>query len=327
MLSSRSKLLLVAVALPAVISLLDQMAFRFADQEQWSPESSLYLYGLFAAQTAVLCWAAGRLLDDWAWRVVVVGWVLAMVDGQLPIAQSTIWGFTAPLLVYAFLSAQFGALAFWGVLGTWSWRLRIPVVLLAALPLVMLIPPDEYRARAWTSLLVVQTGSLVVLLLALWLAGYRLRGRGEVAGAGGASVRHFTISHLLGWTTVAAVLLGALRVTQPLLGTYGMGRWLHTGMFGVCCALVTLAAIWSTLGDGRWYVRGLVLLGWPPLCGAAIWWLVDTLQATSRGNYLIHYMGGLDSLWLAWTSLAAAFLASLLLLLRTTGYRLAPRQA
>ncbi len=68
----------------------------------------------------------------------------------------------------------------------------------------------------WTSLLVVQTGSLVVLLLALWLAGYRLRGRDEVAGAGGASVRHFTISHLLGWTTVAAVLLGcAARLRNP----------------------------------------------------------------------------------------------------------------
>jgi hypothetical protein len=323
MLSSRSKLLWVAVVLPTVITVLDRAAFAYADQAQWSTESSLWLYGLFAAQTAVLCWAAA-LLDHWAWRVLIVAWVLAMVDGQLPISQSTIWGATAPLLVYAFLSAQFGALAFWGVLGTWSWRWRIPVVLLAAVPLVLLIPPDEYRARAWTSLLVVQTGSLTVLLLALWLAGFRLRGGDDLAGSVD-SVRHFTISHLLGWTTVAAVLLGALRVTQPLLGTYGMGRWLHTGMFGVCCALVALAAIWSTLGEGRWYLRGLVFLGWPPLCGALIWWLVDTLQGTTSGDYLKWYMGGLDVLWLAWTSLSAAFLASLLLLPRSTGYRLAPR--
>jgi hypothetical protein len=132
---------------------------------------------------------------------------------------------------------------------------------------------------------------------------------------------------MLGWTAAAAVLLGVLRVTQPLLSTFGAGRWLHTSMFGVCCALVTLAVIWSTLGEGRWYLRGLVFLVWPPLCGLFIWWLIAALQSTASGDYLKWYVGGLDALWLAWTSLAAAFLASLLLLLRTTGYRLAPRQS
>jgi hypothetical protein len=327
MFSRHSKLFLVAVALPAAITLLDRVAFRYADQEHWSIESSLLLYGLFVVQTALLCWAAGRLLDHWGWRILVVGWVLAMVDGQLPILQSSAWKVTTPLLVYAFLSAQFGALAFWGVMGTWPWSRRIPSALLAALPLVLLIPSGEYRVRAWTSLLLVQTASLLLLLLVLWVAGYRLRRRDEPAEGSGESVRYFTISHLLGWTAVAAVLLGVLRITQPLLGTFGMGRWLHTSMFGVCCALVTLAAIWSTLGEGHWYLRGLVFLGWPPLCGAAIWWLIDTLMATASGNYLDHYVGGLDALWLVWTSLAATFLASLLLLPRTTGYRLVPRQA
>lgn len=322
--SSWPKLVLVAVALPAGITVLDRAAFRYADAAQWSAESSLWLYGLFVAQTALLSWAAGRLLDSWPWRVVVVGWVLAMVNGQLPISQSTTWGVTAPLLVYAFLSAQLGALALWGVLGNWSWTLRLPAVLLAALPLVQLIPNDASRARAWLSLLIVQTASLVVLLLALWLAGYRLRGSDELAG--GRATRYFTITHMLGWTAAAAVLLGVLRVTQPLLSTFGAGRWLHTGMFGVCCALVTLAAIWSTLGEGRWYVRGLVFLVWPPLCGLFIWWLVEALRQTASGDYLRWYMGGLDALWLAWTSLAAMFLASLLLLARSTGYRLAPRQ-
>jgi hypothetical protein len=321
--TSWPRLLLVGVALPALISWLDQWAFREADQKQWSAESALWLYGIFVAQTALMSWAAGRLLDHWGWRLLIVGWVLAMVDGQLPIAQSTIWGVTAPLLVYAFLSAQFGALALWGVLGTWKWPLRIPAVLLASLPLVFLVPPDEYRARAWLSLLIVQTGSLIVLLVALWLAGYRLRGPAELAtGAAAERVRHFTVAHMFIWTAAAAMLLGVLRIAQPLLGTFGIGRWLHTGMFGICCALVTLAAIWATLGDGRWYWRLLTLLALPPLCGAGIWWLISTLLRTQAGNYLIHYMGGLDRLWLAWTSLAAAFLASLLLLLHTTGYRL-----
>jgi hypothetical protein len=319
------RLLLIATALPVAIAVLDRAAFDFADREQWSAESSLWLYLLFVSQTALLCWAAGRWLEQWPWRLVIVGWVLAMVDGQLPIHQSSAWGVTAPLLVYAFLAAQFGALALCGVLGNWNWQRRLPAVLLAALPLLVLIPNDEYRARAWLSLLVVQTASLVVLLLAFWLAGYRLRKRQESSIDG--SVRYFTISHMLGWTAAAALLLGALRFTQPLLGTFGPQRWLHTGMFGICCALVTLAAIWSTLGEGRWYVRGLVFLIWPPLCGLAIWRLVDTLLTTESGSYLSWYMGGLDWLWLAWTSLAAAFLASLLLLARTTGYRLAPRSA
>ena len=85
------------------------------------------------------------------------------------------------------------------------------------------------------------------------------------------------------------------------------------------------AGLWSALGEGRWYLRGLVFLVWPPLCGLVIWWLVDALLVTESGSYLSWYMGGLDWLWLVWTSLAAAFLASLLLLARTTGYRLAPR--
>lgn len=324
--SNWRRLFIVAVALPVAITLVDRRAFDYADARQWSATSSLWLYGLFVGQTALLSWTAGRFLDGWGWRLLVVGWVLAMVDGQLPIPQSAIWKSTTPLLVYAFLSAQFGALALWGVLGNWSWPLRLPAVMLASLPLVLLIPNTEYRARAWLSLLIVQTASLVVLLVALWLARYRLRGPKELAGSGD-GVRYFTISHLLGWTAAAAVLLGVLRVTQPLLSTFGVGRWLHTGMFGVCCALVALAAIWSTLGQGRWYLRGLVFLVWPPACGLLIWWLVVALEHTASGDYLSWYMGGLDALWLAWTSLAAAFLAALLLLFRTTGYRLAPRQA
>ena len=321
---SYARLFLIATALPLAITVLDRAAYDFADQQQWSAESSFWVYGLFVGQTALLCWAAGRFLDRWPWRLLVVGWVLAMVNGQLPILQSTIWGETVPLLVYAFLAAQFGALALCGVLGHWTWQRRLPAVSLAALPLLLLIPNDEYRARAWLSLLVVQTASLVTLLLAFWLAGYRLRSRDELAAQGG-NIRTFTISHMLGWTAAAAVLLGVLRFTQPLLGTFGPQRWLHTGMFGVCCALVTLAAIWSALGEGRWYLRGLVFLVWPPLCGLVIWWLVDALLVTESGSYLSWYMGGLDWLWLVWTSLAAAFLASLLLLARTTGYRLAPR--
>ena len=70
-----------------------------------------------------------------------------------------------------------------------------------------------------------------------------------------------------------------------------------------------------------------MFLGWPPLCGLLIWWLAEALERTPSGDYLSWYIGGLGPLWLAWTSLAAAFLASLLLLARTTGYRLAPRQA
>jgi hypothetical protein len=317
------RLLLVALVLPVAIAAVDRRAFGLADESHWSAETSLALYLLFVGQTALVCWTAGKLLDHWAWRLLVVGWVLAMVNGQLPILQSTIWGVTAPLLVYAFLSAEFGALALWGVLGSWPWPLRLPAVMLAGLPLVLLIPSTEYRARAWVSLLIVQTVSLVLLLLALWLAGYRLRRQDEMAAEG--TARYFTISHMLGWTAAAAVLLGVLRATQPLLATYSAGRWLHTGMFGICCALVALAAIWSTLGQGRWYLRLLVFAGWPPLAGLAIWWLVDALQQTSSGDYLFWYMGGLDALWLAWTSLAAAFLASLLLLLRTTRWRLVRR--
>ena len=249
------RLLLVALVLPLIITAVDRYAFRLADEAQWSAKASLWLFALFVGQTALLCWAAGRWLDSWPWRLLIVGWVLAMVDGQLPILQSGTWKVTTPLLVYAFLSAQFGALALWGVLGKWSWPLRLPAAVLAALPLVMLIPNTQYRARAWLSLLIVQTVSLIALLLVFWLAGYRLRGRREIASSEGSS-RSFTLSHMLGWTAVAAGLLGALRITQPLLVTFGAERWLHTGMLGVCCALVTLAVIWTTLGEGRWYLRG-----------------------------------------------------------------------
>ena len=318
-----SRLLLVVVALPALIAPLDRWAFREADRLFWAPDISLWLYGLFVAQTAVVSWAAGRFLDHWGWRLLVLTWVLVMVNQLLPISQSTIWGATAPLLVYGFLAAEFGALALWGVLGNWNWPLRIPAVVFAAIPLVRLIPPAEYRARAWVSLLLVQTGSLAVLLVALWLRGYRVRSAAEiVAGAGSGRVLQFSIAHMLIWTTASAVLFTLLRVFQPLLGTYGAQRWLHTGALGVCCALVTLAAIWAILGDGRAYSRLLVLVTWPPLCGAGIWWLADTLERTQAGSFLVHYIGGLGALWMAWTSLSAAFLASLLLVLRTTGYRL-----
>jgi hypothetical protein len=226
------------------------------------------------------------------------------------------------------LSAQLGALAMWCVLGRGIWALRVPATLVAAALLTMLMP-SIYGLDVWQMLLGIQVFGLAALLLALRVARYRLQSQSEIESLSAVHrVRQFSIAHMMIWTAAAAILLTLFRGVQPWLTAAGSVVWLRMGVLGLCCAVVALVSIWSTLGEGAWILRVPLLVGLPPLVGALVRWMTAAwTQLAGTGvwslfRYHLDRLKDLDWHWLSWTSLAGWFLAAVLVLLRCTGYRL-----
>jgi hypothetical protein len=326
-------LLLVAVVLPAVICALDYAALSFAYGNDWPAQHALLTYGLFVGQVALVSWAAGRLLQNWYWRLGMFAWVMTLINLQLYSLQGIKLGWSeadpAALLGFALLSAQLSALAMWCVLGRGYWAWRIPATCVAGV-LLTSIMPNMYGIDVWKVLLCVQVCGLLVLLFALRAARYRLQSQSEIESLALAQrVRQFSIAHMMIWTAAIAILLTLFRGVQPWLTVVGSVVWLRMGVLGLCCAVVALVSVWSTLGEGAWFLRVPLLIGLPPMVGALVRWMTAAWTqvfgaggAWSSFRYHFDRLKDLDWHWLAWTSLAGWFLAAVLMLLRSTGYRL-----
>jgi hypothetical protein len=91
---------------------------------------------------------------------------------------------------------------------------------------------------------------------------------------------------------------------------------------GGCFAIMSLVAVWSALGSDRLWIR-LVVLGFStPLIALAIGavgrsrtpaWMSESLFLGDVYNPMV---------WFMWTCLATFFLAGLLAIFHTSGYRL-----
>lgn len=324
------RLFLVAVALPAAVVVADWWACRIVTGQYWSGPSVTFLYFLFVGQVGLLAFVIGRCLEHPLLRWTVFVWAIALVD--LQVFGMLFRSGPAKCLAYALISGQVGLLAIWGILGAAPWPWRLPAVVVAAVPVAYLCLRHDYRGEAWGLVLLLQSVVAAGVCVFLRRRGFHLEpveptGQTPCAAPGGRSLQ-FGIAHMLVWTAALVPVLVFVRgLDLVLVPDLGWQVVLRIVSLGGCLAVVSLVAVWVALGKGSLPARLVVLAAGPPVVGTVLCAMTSTWQATLRGRLSgafreIDYLGWW---WVAWTCLAACFLAGLLLVFRESGYRLIRR--
>jgi hypothetical protein len=332
------RLFLVAVGLPAAVVVADQWAMTFVAEEDWSGPATGMVYALFVAQVGLLGLAVGRFVDRWFLRWVVLVWGLMLIDTMLFRLMLEMprwggwheWGYCLP---YALLSAQLGLVAIWGILGPLSWPWRLPGFLIAALLVTSFGFALGRRSEVWVLLALVQGATTVGLCVLVWCLGFRLRlleGPGAPAREpAGKKLLQFSIGHMLMWTVaLVPIILLAQGLDLWFLQFLTVSDWLELVLIAVGLGLVSLIAIWAALGGGPTAIR-IGTLALAPALLAILPASVAFIGGASRlgGPYsVMDELAAVGWGWIAWTFLAAWFLAGLLLMFRASGYRLVHRE-
>src|SRR5262245_32399164 len=125
------RVLVIGLFLPILLALVDNFLLArelYAGRDRASTQAMaafVFQVGLFG----VLC---GRLIYP-AWlRWVLFAWCLLFTD--LTAASSL-----SPQIAQSLFTAQIGLATVWVVLGTSSWKIRVPIALLLVLPMLALI--------------------------------------------------------------------------------------------------------------------------------------------------------------------------------------------
>ena len=327
--ASYRKLLLLTLVLPAAIVVADMKALEAARAAPRSSVTRTLLYVLFVGQVALLATVAGRYIQSWVLRWTLLTWVLVLID---------LWLFSLAVgstscLPYTLASGQVGLLVIWAVLGPTPWAWRLPAVLVAAAGLVCCFFHSGSTDGMWSLVLVLQSAATAVLCGAARLSGFRLRptapGSGSLEKVSPDRPLQFSIRDMLVWTTAMVPLLVVTRgLDYWFFGYLDTAGWICCAGIGFCLAVVSTLAMWTAVGEGPAVVRYLVLAVIPPLLGLALKALLTgtTLRTLVSRTWWAWQVVEVGWQWLAWTTLAACFLAGLLLMFRTSGLRLT-RQA
>jgi hypothetical protein len=312
----------------------DEWALREGSAQGWPNRAVTMCYGLFVAQAAILGLAAGRFLAGWFLRWMLLGWVLVLIDLRL---FSLVIGQDIPYhsgrcLAFAFLAGQLGLLAVWAAAGPVPWPWRIPAALVGATLAIYLGDSFHVWGDVWTLLLLVQTAVFAGLCLLLCLGGLSLK-RVEEAGVpgerfGGTGGFQFSIRHMLFWMVAAVpILVLAQRLDLWFVKDVAVQVWLGVILIALALGVVSLVATWAALGRGPAVVWLGALALVPPAVGLVLVAIpVGTPVVLGGARYFVtNQLGELRWWWVAWTILAAWFLAGLLLVFRAGGYRLARR--
>lgn len=326
------RLLVPAMLLPALVVLSDEAVLRFGDSYRWSTSAGVGAFSWFVFQTALLSYVAGTRLPSWPWRLLLLGWTLVLV-GLLLSASSLNAGWKQRMLGLAFLTGQIGSLEVWLVLGGVAWPRRIALLAVAALPVMFLSSVLQFRWKlgeywmgdAWTVIVYVQLAGAFMLAALLRLWGYRIEPYCDTAANGPGGPIQFSIRHLLIATTAVAIAVPvAQRMLEASSRTLSGWQWLHSAADGAVLAIVSLAALWMSLGAGRWPLKFLVFVALASIAGAGLNWLESSIRYISPWGAPMQ-LTDLGLLWIAWTLLTGSFLAGMLLVLRASGFRLVRR--
>lgn len=329
-----ARLLSVSVLLPAVAIALDAWLLHRATQLGWPTSATLAVFVLLLAQTALLSWSAGRWLPNWSWRLLVLGWSTATVNlllysvaivdssGEYDMHNMGL------LLAIAFLASQGGATIVWAIQGGGKRQCRWLIAVIAAMPAGLtawgLNAAFPWRANTWLIVALLQTVGAGLIVALLRVFGYGIAAFDDAPPEQRPrEAVQFSMQQMLVWTScVAAVVCFFQSLLQIGAQDKGWHEWLQLGIDGVVLALLTLIAAWAALSGGRSWLRALAAI----VLAAGAAWLLRILEESyqagraTRGDYT--WLPTLHWLWYAWTLLAGAFLASLLLVLRATGHRL-----
>ena len=129
---------------------------------------------------------------------------------------------------------------------------------------------------------------------------------------------------MLFWMSCVAVgvmLLKVIGIDMRFLSYFDIRAWIFGSAVGFSGTLVCMVALWSSLGNSSSVLRFSILAVVPPLLGATLWAVMRYISTQGRRPWAWR-LERFDWHWIVWTCLVAGFLTAILLLLRTTGYRL-----
>jgi hypothetical protein len=303
------RVMLIGLVLPVGVALLDRwlLARELSAGRHVASAQAMIAFVLQVGLYGILC---GRLIELPWLRWFLFAWCLLFTD--LNAASSL-----DDRIPQSLFTAQIGLVTVWAVLGTQSWKIRLPVVLLLIVPLLATIA---------------QTAALCLICLVLRSQRYCLahaigdgdaRNPADPAPPASRSIQ-FGIRDVLLWTTALA----------PLLAVARLGAWLQLAD-GSLHAIVLVAALWAALGQGpawlRWLVVGLFALLAGTIAAdfyiyvARYWWWPPPPPSWFSVRHF-------EFLWWRFTEpqgnpwlpffLAAGMLTATLLIYRVVGYRL-----
>jgi hypothetical protein len=233
------------------------------------------------------------------------------------------YSYWSELLVYGFYGSQLSSELIWGILGSLTWRRRLSGAAFAAAPatyfLLRITAEQTYIVASWLAVAFVQAVGVAGICGLLRAFGYRVDHVDNNAKSPHGSALQFSIGHMLAWTLAAALIVSvAKQVAIYSSGGYGLQEWLSLVIAGTTLAIVALAAMWMVLGSGQGMLKAVIALSIATSAGGFLWY-ADSHFVSRAGGFWLQYVG---RWWMGWSLLAEPFLAGLLLVFYTTGYRL-----
>ncbi|HJN07881.1 MAG TPA: hypothetical protein QF564_04270 [Pirellulaceae bacterium] len=323
------RLLVVAVGLPIMIVLADQLAIEASKS---IAAARIVLPVLFVAQVGVLSACAGRFIDNVFLRCVVFVWAIALVDALALLTMFFGLGTVSQCMMFALLSGQIGLLTIWGMMSGMTWPVRMPIffVLISSFVIIMLrapgMTPWRNESEIWAIILALQGAVVVGLCSILRFRGYRILppiGDDHGAGAADREQFQFSIKHIILWMTATGPILVLAKGIDWLLLESLELFW--AVLLALAMALVSWVTMFSALGSGHYRLRILMLSSVPPMIGLLLTWVTShwTMSGTSsNSSRLFIELRQFGFGWVLWSALAAWFLAALLLVFRAAGYRI-----
>jgi len=210
------------------------------------------------------------LIALWVAATVLVDVVALSVAASADRGSPPSWPHPAVLVLFALSMSQVSLAAIWtGFAGRWFYGRVTGLMLITVMwsrYVAWIVAPsqiDDY-ACLYGSLMLAQTIAVLVSLTVARLSGARLVRADRVDMAdddsSGLSRFQFSLREMLSWTTMLAVVLGALRYTvdHDLFPAY-LGDWRQLAVLSLANAVPALLAVWAALGTGRTTTRAIAL--------------------------------------------------------------------
>jgi hypothetical protein len=299
------------------------------------PSVVLVLF-VYVAEVAAIAVVAGKgIRQAWlAWALFL--WLILMVNMQMvaaEAAQIAHWWSHPSIGAASFLVAQLGFLIVWAVLGPGWWYWRVPA---ASVAIVCFLASGWQLNQGlsyglWDAILVLDMASLVLLALVFRFAGFRLYAPTEAATGG--RILQFGLRHMLFLMVALSIALAAARGAEILTWIFVRNLWRDIQLWRLliaCLSAVSVCfAFWAALGEGRWWLRAVLLVG--ACLGLGVIMVVYS-QQTWRLWGARGFAGGvpweqvrfmqLKYWWIAWFGLSTGLLTACLLFFRMRDFRL-----
>lgn len=325
------RILLVAMALPAAIVLVDSLTWMQPGIFSSSILRAWFFFPWLVVKTALLSWCAGQFLGSTFYGWLIFFWCQALLDVHTTLGTYRLGSSETDGLAHTLISAQIGFLALWAILGKTAWGWRFTCILLAAAGILAQVATlhDDWNTEAMPVILALAAGILVIICVALRLSGFQLLSPSNSTDASNRerTVVQFGMKHMLLWATALAPLMLAVRgFDVAVFQQLGLVDARPAATIALWTALVILAAIWLAVGQGMIALRITAMALAVAAAGTGMFVQsmdLKILYGEWPQQQVIRIAVTMGKLWYAWFALTGALLAAMLLFLRATGYRLA----